>query len=148
MAHWLHISSMWGYLSPINKLVNLIEWHGHDLTLRKNPSKEERRKKSGYGAFVSNRLDYCNALLLDCLLENKQSQGFSSSITYCITPVLKSLQWLPVQYRHNLKILLIVYKALSGLALAWSLITTRSNLDRSSCFGFSSLTQKKIQSFW
>ena len=31
-----------------------------------------------------------------------------------ITPILKSLQWLPVEVRINLKILLITYKILNG----------------------------------
>ncbi len=33
-----------------------------------------------------------------------------------ITPVLQSLHWLPVRYRVDLKILLIVYKSLNGMA--------------------------------
>ena len=33
-----------------------------------------------------------------------------------ITPVLKSVHWLPVQYRITFNILLIVYEALNGLA--------------------------------
>ena len=32
------------------------------------------------------------------------------------TPILRSLQWLPVHYRIILKILLLTYKALNGLA--------------------------------
>ena len=33
-----------------------------------------------------------------------------------ITPILKDLHWLPVNYRINFKILLLVYKALNGQA--------------------------------
>ena len=33
-----------------------------------------------------------------------------------ISPVLKSLQWLPVRFRIHFKILLLVYKTLNGLA--------------------------------
>ncbi len=33
-----------------------------------------------------------------------------------ITPVLKSLHWLPVCFRIDFKVLLLVYKALNGLA--------------------------------
>ena len=36
-----------------------------------------------------------------------------------ITPVLASLHWLPVKYRIDFKILLFVFKALNGLALAY-----------------------------
>ena len=35
-----------------------------------------------------------------------------------ITPVLRKLNWLPVQYRIIFKILLLVYKGLNGLAPA------------------------------
>ncbi len=44
------------------------------------------------------KLDYCNSLWDH------------------ITPVLQSLHWLPVRYRVDLKILLIVYKSLNGMA--------------------------------
>ena len=36
-----------------------------------------------------------------------------------ITPVLRKLHWLPVQYRINFKVLLLVYKGLNGLAPAY-----------------------------
>ncbi len=36
-----------------------------------------------------------------------------------ITPVLRSLHWLPVRYRVNFKILLVVFKSLNGLAPAY-----------------------------
>ena len=36
-----------------------------------------------------------------------------------ITPVLRKLHWLPVQYRSIFKVLLLVFKGLSGLAPAY-----------------------------
>ena len=36
-----------------------------------------------------------------------------------ITPVLRKLHWLPVQYRIIFKVLLLVYKGLNGLAPAY-----------------------------
>ena len=48
---------------------------------------------------------------------------------YChITPLLVDLHWLPVSFRINFKILLIVYKALNGQAPSYlcNLLTKRS----------------------
>ncbi len=52
-------------------------------------------------AFMTSRLDYCNALLGGC------SAHF---------PVLSTLHWLHIKHRIDFKILLITFKALNGLA--------------------------------
>uniref|UniRef100_A0A8C9WC19 Reverse transcriptase domain-containing protein n=1 Tax=Scleropages formosus TaxID=113540 RepID=A0A8C9WC19_SCLFO len=80
-------------------------------------------------AFVSSRLDYCNALLLGCpyqtvsrlqLRQNAAARIVTRTRKYDhITPVLKSLHWLPVSYRVDYKILLLTYKAIHGIALAY-----------------------------
>lgn len=49
-----------------------------------------------------------------------------------ITPILRSLHWLPIQYRIEFKILLIVYKALNNLAPQYlSKLSTEHNPVRS-----------------
>ncbi len=77
-------------------------------------------------ALISSRLDYCNSLLAGvphCVLQkaqylqNSAARLLSSTKKYeHITPVLKSLHWLPVRCRIDFKILLLTFKALHGKA--------------------------------
>ena len=77
-------------------------------------------------AFVTSRLDYCNALLSSHpakalnklqLMLNTSARVLTRTKTFDhITPVLASLHWLPVQARADLKVLLLTYKALNGLS--------------------------------
>ncbi|XP_072556687.1 uncharacterized protein [Paramormyrops kingsleyae] len=77
-------------------------------------------------AFVTTRLDYCNALLSGCpsgslnklqLVQNAAARVLTNTKKFDhITPVLSSLHWLPVKSRIDYKILLLTYKALNGLA--------------------------------
>ncbi len=59
-------------------------------------------------AFMTSRLDYCNALLGGCPRKYDH-----------ITTILQSLHWLPIKFRISYKILLLAYKALNGLAPAY-----------------------------
>ena len=77
-------------------------------------------------AFVTSHIDYCNSLLYgvpNYQLDRLQRVLNAAARVVClvpkfdhITPTLMSLQWLPVKYRVIFKILLLVYKALHGLA--------------------------------
>ena len=77
-------------------------------------------------AFISARLDYCNAVLVGLsvkslnklqLLQNSAARVVSGTGKYeHITPVLKALHWLPVRQRIDYKILIMAYKALHDLA--------------------------------
>ena len=77
-------------------------------------------------AFVSSRIDYCNSLLYgvpNCHLhklqrvQNAAVRLIFEESKYChVTPLLKSLHWLPVKYRIIFKVLLITFKAIHGLA--------------------------------
>ena len=79
-------------------------------------------------SLVTSRLDYCNALLYgvpDCRQNELQRiqniaarvvKRVRSSPENHITPVLKSLHWLPIKKRIIFKILLITYKCVNGLA--------------------------------
>lgn len=73
-------------------------------------------------ALVSSRLDYCNSLLFGMtkvnLLKLQRVQNYLARVVTGthkydhITPVLKSLHWLPVEQRINFKIGVITYKTL------------------------------------
>ncbi len=70
-------------------------------------------------AFVTSRLNYCNALLGGCSarLINKLQMALTRTRKYDhISPVLSTLHWLPIKHRIDFKILLITYEALNGLA--------------------------------
>ena len=77
-------------------------------------------------AFISSRLDYCNALFTTLssssihrlqLVQNAAARLLTNTYRRShITPVLKSLHWLPVECRIVFKILLITYKSLHGLS--------------------------------
>ncbi len=80
-------------------------------------------------AFLTSRLDYCNALLGGCpassinklqVVQNAAARVLTRSRKYDhITPILQSLHWLPIKFCINYKILLLTYKALNGLAPAY-----------------------------
>ena len=81
-------------------------------------------KKSLVNSLVTSRLDYCNALLygvpktISSKLQNVQNTAArvvtrTSRFSH-ITPILKELHWLPIQYRVQYKILTHTYKALHG----------------------------------
>ncbi len=77
-------------------------------------------------AFMTSRLDYCNALLDGYsahlinklqLVQNTAARVLTRTKTHDhISPVLSTLHWLPVKHCIYFKILLITYKALNGLA--------------------------------
>ncbi len=67
-------------------------------------------------AFMTSRLDFCNALLGGCpassinklqIVQNAAARVLTRSRKYDhITPILQSLHWLPIKYRISYKILL------------------------------------------
>ncbi len=77
-------------------------------------------------AFMTSRLDYCNALLGGCsarlinklrMVQNAAARVLTKTRNYDhISPVLSTLHWLPIRHLIDFKILLITYKDLNGLA--------------------------------
>jgi len=78
---------------------------------------------------MTSRLDYCNALLGGCfarlinklqMVQNAAARVLTRTRKYDhISPVLSTLHWLPIKHCIDLKILLITYKSLNGLALQY-----------------------------
>ena len=77
-------------------------------------------------ALVTSKLDYGNALyfgISKSLLHKLQFVQNATARLFCgvrqynhITQVLRALQWLPIQYRIDYKIILLCFKAIDGLA--------------------------------
>ncbi len=87
-------------------------------------------------AFMTSRLDYCNALLAACptSLINKLQivQNVVARVKKIWSPILQSLHWLLIKFRISYKILLLAYKALNALAPAYlTNLLSRYNPTRS-----------------
>ena len=77
-------------------------------------------------ALVTSRIDYCNSLLFGLpntllkriqKLQNKAARLVTNTKTReHITPVLKSLHWLPVEFRIKFKMACLAYKCIHGTA--------------------------------
>ncbi len=77
-------------------------------------------------AFMTSRMDYCNALLGGCpassinklqIVQNAAARVLTRSRKYDhITPILQSLHWLHINFHISYNILLLAYKALNDLA--------------------------------
>ncbi|XP_053477756.1 uncharacterized protein LOC128605914 [Ictalurus furcatus] len=99
------------HLRNISKIRNILSLHDAEILVH---------------AFVTSRLDYCNALLSGCssrninklqLVQNAAARVLTRTRRYDhITPILSILHWLLVESRINYKILLLAYKVLHGLA--------------------------------
>ncbi len=73
-------------------------------------------------AFMTSRLDNCNALLGGCpasSINKLQIVHISGTRERHITPILQSLHWPPIKVSISYKIVLLAYKALNGLAPAY-----------------------------
>ncbi|KAI5626040.1 hypothetical protein C0J50_14406, partial [Silurus asotus] len=92
-------------------------------------------------AFMTSRIDYCNALLGGCpaslinklqFVQNAAARVLTSSRKHDhITPIFSSLHWLPVKFQIHYKLLLLTYKTLNGLSPCISSLLKRYNPSRS-----------------
>ncbi len=77
-------------------------------------------------AFMTSRLDYCNALLVGCserlinklqMVQNAAARVLTRTRKYDhISPVMSTLHWLSIKHCLEFKIFLITNKSLNGLA--------------------------------
>ena len=109
--------------SHINKTCSLAFYYLYNIRkIRKYLSRESTEKL--IHAFVSSRIVYCNGLLFGLpayqihkiqRVQNAAARLIYNESKYCrITPLLYNLHWLPVTFRIEFKILLLVYKAFKG----------------------------------
>ena len=109
----------------ISKVTSTCYFHLHNIMcIRKYLT--TTAAESVIHSLISSRLDYCNSLLLgipQCQLKKLQRvQNCAARILTStpkfehISPVLKELHWLPVEFRVQFKVCLIIYKAFHSLA--------------------------------
>ena len=132
-------------ITPVSSARNLGSWFDSKLTMVAHISKtcnsalyyfynlrrirqylSKDNTKTLIHAYISSRVYYCNSLLyglqeyqLNKLqrVQNMCARLICNESKYChITPLLVDLHWLPVKFRIEFKILLIVLKIFKGLA--------------------------------
>jgi len=113
------------FQSHINSITKLAFFHLRRIA-QLHPFISIKDAETVIHAFVSSRLDYCNALFtglpassISRLQYIQNSAARILTHTKCsahITPILYDLDWLPVAYRIKFKILLLAFKSLHGLA--------------------------------
>ncbi len=94
-------------------------------------------------AFITTRLDYCNALFSGLpahsifrlqYIQNSAARLLTSTKkSVHITPIIFHLHWLPVSIRVQYKIILLTFKALKSLAPSYLSDLLRSSISELLC---------------
>ncbi|KAI5628111.1 hypothetical protein C0J50_8255, partial [Silurus asotus] len=136
------LDSKLSFKNHINQVTKTAFFHLRNISKLRNMLSISDAEKLVH-AFMTSRIDYCNALLGGCpaslinklqLVQNAAARILTRSRKYdhINDPILSSLHWLPVKFRIDYKLLLLTYKALNGLAPMYlSSLFTRYNLSRS-----------------
>ncbi len=113
------------FLSHINSLSKLEFFHLRQI-VQLRPFISTNDAETLINALVSSRLDYCNALFTGLpatsiarlqYIQNSAARILTRTKRSAhITPILADLHWLPVAYRIKFKMILLIFKALNGLA--------------------------------
>lgn len=132
-------------IKPVESVRNLGVWFDHHMSMNDHVGKvcsksfrslynirqirkflSEDSTKTLVHAFVTSHLDYCNSLFYGIpqyQFNRLQRVLNAAARVVClipkyshITPVMKTLHWLPVKYRVTFKVVLLVFKALHGIA--------------------------------
>ena len=112
----------------VSSVVKTANYHLRNIS-RLRKYLDDKSAEKVIHAFISSRLDCCNALLHglpDTLLSRLQKVQNTAariltrtSYTDHISPVLSALHWLPVKKRISFKILVLTYRCQNGLALCY-----------------------------
>ncbi len=118
------LDSNLSFENHISHVTKTVFFHLRNITKLRNMLTVSDAEKLVH-AFMTSRLDYCNALLGGCpassinklpIVHNAVARVLSRSRKYDhITPILQSLHWLPIMFRISYNILLLAYKALNDL---------------------------------
>ena len=130
-------------VSPFKSAKNLGTWIDSNLNLKINVNNtckaayyhltnvrrirkylNEKSSRTLIHALVIRRIDYCNSILYGLpareLIKLQRLQNSAARIIFnipkmChITPVLRELHWLPVQFRIQFKCIMITFKVING----------------------------------
>lgn len=121
----VYIDSALKLNAQVNYVVKSSFFHLRNLAKMKS-SLTYKSLEIAIHALISSRLDYCNSLykgISQASIQRLQKVQNAAARLLTntkkrehITPSLVHLHWLPVQYRIDFKLLLLVYKSLHGLA--------------------------------
>ncbi len=113
------------FSSHVKAVTKSAYYHLENITRIRCFVSSQDLEKRVYHAFIASRVDYSNGLLTGLpkksIRQLQLIQNTSARIqtrtrkSEHITPVLRSLHWLPVTFRIDCKVLLLVYKSLNGL---------------------------------
>ncbi|KAI5106874.1 hypothetical protein C0J45_2512, partial [Silurus meridionalis] len=110
------------FKAHVNNITRIAFFHLRKIAKIRNMMSLQDAEKLVH-AFVTSRLDYCNALLSGCsskcinmlqLVQNAAARVLTRSRKYY--PCFNQSTLLPIKSRIDYKILLMMYKALNGLA--------------------------------
>ncbi len=121
------LDSKSSFKNPISHITKRAFFHLRNIAKLRNMLTVSEAEKI-VNAFMTSRLDYCNALRGSCTaslinklqrVQHSAARVLTRSSKYdYITPIVQSLHWLPIKFHISYKILLLAYKALNSLAPA------------------------------
>ena len=110
----------------VTKICNAAFYHLHNIRRIEKYLSRDSLLTLIIHAFITSRLDYCNGLLYGLpnsqivnlqRVQNAAARLVLSLSKYShIAPALYQLHWLPVQHRVHVEILILIFKAIHGLA--------------------------------
>ena len=113
------------YVTHINKTCKAAFFHLHNIR-RIGKFLSNEVTQTLVHAYVMGKLDYCNSLLFGLpdkqikklqRVQNAAARLISYTPRFChITPVLCTLHWLPIKFRIEFKMLVIIFKSIHGLS--------------------------------